>query len=169
MLFRSFNDMYVGKADLDNLFIANGGDDKITGANLNDTFYGGDGNDAINSLGGNDFINAGRGIDIVDGGENFDTLSFEGANGGLNVGLTFQTVLIDKTTGDVSVGGRATIGTSITNFSNIESFIFTDFDDYIVGTSGRDNFTGNKGSDFLFGAQGNDYLVGGEGDRKSVV
>ena len=54
-------------------------------------------------------------------------------------------------------------GSGSTTFSNIQSFIFSDFGDYIVGTAGVDHYLGERGADFLFGGQGDDYLDGGNG------
>jgi Ca2+-binding RTX toxin-like protein len=116
---------------------------------LGDVIYGYGGSDDIYGLGGPDVIFGGAGADFIDGGTGTDTARYDDSSAGVSVFLT---------TGE-GFGGTAE-GDSLTS---IEDLVGSDYDDYLVGTTGSNSFHGGSGDDVLEGGGGVDFLYG-EGD-----
>jgi len=119
-----------------------------------DTLDGGAGNDTISAGAGIDSIIGSSGEDVVDGGDGEDFLDYSG----------FGTAIkIDSNTGIASDG----LG-NITNFSGIEDFIGTAFDDELYGrdtdTSIGVEFNAVSGDirnyEYFRGGDGADYIDG---------
>lgn len=173
------------------------GDDTITNGTGNDTVFGGDGDDWIFDGAGNDTLFGGDGDDTFDvdeegendiivGGEtsgDFDTVTFLSTNSTEGVEITYT----GNEEGSFSLTGTSTAGT----FSEIETFILTDHDDYVdasaswsgaagdkpgimvdaqdgddtvIGGNGGDTIDGGAGNDSIEGGYGDDTLTGGAGD-----
>ncbi|PZU92163.1 MAG: hypothetical protein DI527_10535 [Chelatococcus sp.] len=98
---------------------------------------------------GDDLLQGGAGADRIIGGGGIDTVDF---------GYQSQAVSIDLTTGE-SHGGDA----EGDQFSEIEMFYGTAFDDTLIGDAGENVFFGGEGADRLDGADGDDRLIGGAG------
>ncbi|RDJ22282.1 hypothetical protein DWF00_24015 [Bosea caraganae] len=135
------------------------GNDVIHAGAGNDTIFAGTGNDTIDAGNGDDTILADEGNDVIDGGQGFDTLFLARATG---------PVYVDFAAGHVSGAG---IG--FDTFTNIESLLFGEGSDTVIGgngddsldgAGGSDTLTGGAGDDALAGSAGNDALNGGSGD-----
>lgn len=139
------------------------GNDLIAGNNENNSIDGGDGDDFINGglgndelLGGNgdDILAGGGGSDIFNGGAGFDTASFAGLTGPVNVVLL-----------PAAQQGGLTLptGTLTGNFVSIERIIGSEGNDTIFGDFGSNQINGSRGNDTLRGLAGDDFLLGGNG------
>ncbi|MCX2949110.1 calcium-binding protein [Lentzea sp. NEAU-D7] len=83
-----------GGTDPAKTIYGNGGNDTITGSDLDDTIDGGDGNDTITGGTGNDTLTGGLGIDTISGSAGTDTLagaSIDGSQDSLDGGLGVDT------------------------------------------------------------------------------
>jgi hypothetical protein len=70
----------------DNQVFGNGGNDLLVGGATQDRFEGGDGDDVIQGRGGDDQLNGGDGNDILDGGDGNDRLNGDAGNDTLTGG-----------------------------------------------------------------------------------
>lgn len=125
-----------------------GGDDVLTGAELEDVIFGGKGddtavggrsNDVLFGDSGGDVLRGTEGDDVLNGGEGADKLS-----GGKGADVVFggkDDDLVDGNSGN----------------------------DAVFGNSGNDTLLGNSGDDWLFGGAGNDKIYGGTGEDLVLV
>jgi Ca2+-binding RTX toxin-like protein len=152
------DDRILGGAGNDMIY-SDIGDDFVDGGEGNDLISGGAGNDEIKGGAGDDTLRAGAGNDIFDGGDGVDVLDLSDASG---------PIFVDFAGGYVSGAG---IGAD--RFTNIESLMFGDGDNQVVGgngddvldgAGGNDTLTGGAGDDVLAGNIGNDAVNGGSGD-----
>lgn len=127
-----------------------GGDDLLHGGNGNDWLYGGQGNDYLNGGPGNDTLKGGSGNDtltggpgnnVLDGGDGLDTAVFNFSGAGVTIDLT--------DTGN--------------NLTSIENLTGSDHDDTLTGDAGANVLNGERGNDTLNGGPGDDILRGGPG------
>ena len=133
------NDKLYGKED----------DDILLGEGGNDQLYGEEGNDILDGGIGKDLLDGGLGADTIDGGAGIDTIDFRNAASGIAVSLATST----------GSGGEAT-GDTITNVENITG---SEYNDTLVGDSGRNRLDGRDGNDTLIGGAGKDTLRGKAG------
>jgi Ca2+-binding RTX toxin-like protein len=136
-----------------------GGNDTLTGNDLDnilsggtggDTLYGLGGKDTLNGEGGNDILYGGAGDDVLDGGAGTDTASYATATTGVAATLTAGYVVqLGDAAGDT--------------FAGIENLIGSGFADRLIGEVGANTITGGLGDDILEGMAGNDTLIGGAG------
>lgn len=124
----------------------------IHGLAGNDHIYGAGGDDDIRGDSGNDIIEGGSGADRLDGGAGFDTLSYRSSSSHVTVNLTNSS----------AKGGHAS-GDHIRDF---ESIWGTDFNDTLIGNSGRNTLLGYAGDDIIYGRSGNDVVEGGSGEDR---
>ncbi|MDP2989064.1 MAG: calcium-binding protein, partial [Kiritimatiellota bacterium] len=155
-------------AQVENL-TGGGGNDVLTGNDLNNTINGGNGNDIITGAGGNDTLNGGAGNDVfvydtdsplgrdvVNGGTGTDTLDFSAS-------LSSITVNLATTASDQTVNGNL-----ILRLSNVENVFGGDGDDILTGNGSANVLLGGNGNDILVGGAGNDTLNGGDGYDRVV-
>jgi len=122
----------------------------INGTSSGDTLYGTSGSDIINGLNGNDSLKGFGGADRLDGGAGIDTVFYGDSTAGVGINLS---------TGR-GVGGSAEGDTLI----SIENVFGSNFNDSLIGTTGRNELHGASGNDVLKGGGGDDWLDGGTGD-----
>lgn len=162
-------------SDVDNVILAEAGNDTVQGLAGDDTLYGGDGDDLIygdyqteasfdgNDVlygeegndrliggGGNDILNGGAGDDIINGGSGIDTVDYSTA-------VTAVTTNLNSALGLSDNGERDTL----ISIENIEG---SEFNDRLLGGNGDNEISGNGGADVIQGLTGNDTLSGGLGD-----
>ena len=125
------------------------GANSIHGLAGNDIIYGAGGNDDIRGDAGNDIIEGGSGADRLDGGRGSDTVSYRSSASHVTVNLMNNT----------AKGGDA-FGDFIRGFERIWG---TDFNDTLIGNSGRNTLMGFAGNDTIQGRSGNDFIEGGDG------
>ena len=114
------------------------------------------GDSQVNNIQGNDgddVIRGASGSDILDGGDHVtgDELRFDELNG-VGVGL-------DLTAGTATFAADGSTDT----FTNFESYVLTQQDDSIVGSTGADIVQSLGGDDVFNASQGADDLDGGVG------
>ncbi|MCV6607451.1 MAG: hypothetical protein OIF32_04510, partial [Campylobacterales bacterium] len=147
----------------DNYIIASQGDTTIYGSNIldtDDTFIGQNGNDTIHGGLGDDLIEGGEGDDYLNGGSGIDTLSYENADGYVNIDLSKSTPQVTGSVGKDTIEGFENIkGSSHSDTLKGDADVNT-----IYGGAGNDSLDGNSGNDTLYGENGNDTLTGGEGE-----
>jgi Ca2+-binding RTX toxin-like protein len=154
-----------GHGDTDTFILSAGGID-IDGSDHDDYIRGRD--DAGIWIDGN------AGNDTLEGGIFVDTVSYhedpeEGGVYGAIVNLSASSITVTGVTGhagSVTVAAhqaRDCFGDTDTLIS-IERVQASDFDDYLVGSSGNDWLDGSEGNDTLHGGAGSDGLYGGDGD-----
>jgi Ca2+-binding RTX toxin-like protein len=125
---------YTKAADVTTSFAYDfGGNDSLTGGNLNDTLNGGSGNDTLSGGTGNDNLNGGNGLDYLYGGAGLDTLS-----GGAGNDFLYGEADNDNLTGGAD-------------------------NDYLDGGLGNDTLNGGTENDTLVGGALADTLTGGTG------
>ena len=175
------NDSIMGSAGTGNVSFGDAGNDTIWNGAGDDSAYGGDGNDLIYADQGSDLLDGGSGddtfavnttfgpygSDTVIGGEigetQGDLLDFSG----MGTGVTLSATGADS--------GIATDGTSTLNFTEIERFNLSGFNDSanlsamassvtVAGGAGNDTITGGGAADSLSGGSGADVLSGGAGN-----
>ncbi len=139
--------------------IGGGGNDTITGNQLNNRLEGGAGNDIIKGGAGNDTLLGGGGDDIFysdagadafDGGSGFDIADYSVAAGaGVVVNLANPAAGAGDGQGD--------------SFVNIEKIIGTGWNDTFYGDAAANWFVGGNGDDTFFGSGGADTIDGGTG------
>jgi Ca2+-binding RTX toxin-like protein len=149
-----FNDMPVATDAGDTIDGAAGNDRIIAGAGA-DTITGGIGDDTIDGGAGDDLLLGDAGADTLSGGAGFDTLSYAASAAGVSFSTGFQP----------GSGGDAQ-GDIILQYSSIEKFIGSAFDDTIrVDGAVVDGGAGNDVlSSFNYYYQGARTLIGGAGD-----
>ena|ERR671919_827838 len=117
----------------ENLMTGSFGEDRISGADLDEIIIG---------LLGSDTINGGGGNDKIQGNEDSDKLYGDLGNDILQGGIGSDQIF-GREGDDVLVGGID--------------------DDYLVGNEGNDQIYGSEGDDILMGNAGADYFDCGEG------
>ncbi|ACS81433.1 FecR domain-containing protein [Maridesulfovibrio salexigens] len=148
-------DMQLGKAFHDSTydhfydfdtFIGSDGEDIFTGhGTAVDIFFGGKGNDTFTGKDGND---------TFDGGTGTDTISFIGLTGA--TGVVVNACSTGYGTATHLNSSNATTETD--KFTNVESFVGTDYVDTFNGCSNNETFLGGKGADVFDGGGGHDTL-----------
>ncbi|WP_201859289.1 calcium-binding protein [Microvirga soli] len=133
---------------------------KIWGLAGNDKLHGGEGNDTLLGGGGRDHLYGGAGADSLNGGEdgvdenNWDMASYAFAAGA---------IILDRSAGNangLANGGEA----KGDQFTDIQAFEGSRFNDTMRGGTGGDVFYGGAGVDLLQGNEGADLLFGQDGD-----
>ena len=125
------------------VYVAGGGDDRITGTNNNDLFLGGDGNDILIGKGGDDELYGGRGNDVLYGDYATDSASSSSSSSTFSTGYTAD--------------NNRTFSTS--SYSSSSS----------SASSSSNESSNSSGNDILNGGAGNDILNGGEGYDKYYI
>jgi len=145
--------------ELNNVIIANSGDDTLNGMAGDDTLIAGGGTDTLNGGDGNDLMIAGTGADTFSGGAGIDTVSFANASGSVVAYLNQGGFNGGAASGDVILDAENLIGSA---FNDI---LHGDADNNVLtGGAGNDQLDGGAGDDVLIGGAGNDLLVGGSGN-----
>ena len=116
-----------------------GGDDHVSGSNMDDMIYSDAGNDTIKAYGGDDIIEGGEGNDDIDGGAGDDSIDGGEGNDTLNGAL-----------GNDTLFGRAG-------------------DDTLSGNAGNDILEGGKGNDDIDGGAGDDTYIFNRGDGADSI
>ena len=163
------------------------GDDRLTGADSNDTLNGGEGNDRIIGAVGADVLNGGAGNDTLvwNNGDGSDTLNGDAGNDGTEVNgapmtgdmfsiepnagrIKFQRTNLKAFTLDASTERFQVNGLggddSLTARDGVGALTLLSVD----GGAGVDTVTGSDGPDVILGGEGNDVLNGGGGDDRIV-
>lgn len=154
---------------LNNVIVADAGDDTLRGLGGNDSLDGGTGNNKLIGGFGNDTLQAGDGDDLMAGGSGND-LIYAGFGkdtllGGLgNDTVSFAALLDPKGVSASLASGTASFTDSGgMTFSAFENLTGTAFGDTLTGSTGANGLTGDGGDDRLYGGGGNDLLIGGAG------
>lgn len=141
-----------------------GGNDTVAGGDGNDRVFGGDGNDLQYGDAGADFINGGAGSDRTAGGAGGDTVY--GGSGSDLVSYASATAGVRVTIDNVANDGNGADGRTDNIRTDVERVNGSPYGDFLLGSSGANQFYGVGGNDVLKGYGGNDYLNGGgRGDR----
>ena len=117
------------------------------------------GNDVFNMLGGNDNINGSIGNDTIFGGDGFDNLWFNSTNDYMGPSMT-QGIVVDVTAGTMIDAWGYT-----DQFTGIERFNGTAYNDKFLGSVGDDQFSGERGNDTLNGGSGGFDMAHYDNDR----
>ncbi|MDZ8032149.1 calcium-binding protein [Nostoc sp. DedSLP04] len=152
-----------------------GGDDIIEGLSGNDILRGGDGNDTLNGGDGNDTLDGGTGNNILNGGNGDDSFNFgslstlvtqtvDGGTGNDFLSLSYSsattgiTSTFNPTNNTVVIS--TTPDTTVFSYKNIEQLNITgtNYDDYLVGSTGNDTLRSGNGNDTIDGGAGEDFL-----------
>jgi len=146
--------------DNDDSVEAGAGDDFIDTALANDTVDGGTGDDTIIAGAGNDSLMGGDDQDTFQTDDNFGTDTIVGGEGGTDndiLDASNLTAAVDVTfTGDEA--GDLTAATGSAEFSEIEDFVLTDFDDSLDGSAASTPIE-------VIAGDGNDTITGGSGKQ----
>jgi Ca2+-binding RTX toxin-like protein len=158
-----------GHGDTDTFVLAAGGIG-VNGSVHNDYIRGRDGSGT--------WMDGHAGNDTLEGGAATDTAGYsddqeEGGIYGAIVNLSAASITVAGVTGRA---GNVTVGANqardcydgTDTLISIENAGGSDFNDYLVGSSGANSLGGNRGNDTLSGGAGNDYLDGGTGDDAAV-
>ena len=150
----------------------------ITGSDGPNVILTGSGNDLVNGGAGNDTITTNAGDDVVFGGEGDDTIiggvgagndTYDGGDGGEEVG---DTLVYSSATRDIFVdlagGGAAGLDIDVDTISRFENVIGGGGNDIILGDDQANRLDGGDGNDVLAGGKGNDFLIGGTGQDTAV-
>lgn len=142
------------------------GNDLISGGSGTETVDGGSGNDTILSSGNADELSGGADQDLFDVDDGFGADTLQGGEGGTDFDVVDFADLDNAVTVDFTgaEAGTATDGTDTLQFTEIEQFILTDFDDVVNGNAGDENILAGAGDDTLDGGAGNDSLLGEAGN-----
>jgi Ca2+-binding RTX toxin-like protein len=172
------------------LIKAAGGNDTLTGTQLDDRIEGGRQNDTMSGKDGDDTLvwNNGDGNDVMNGGDGIDTIESNGADTGsaaVDETYTAETAgrrfLFKRTSTapfQLDVGGAEKYINSMKGgadkFSTLDPALPVtgiavtlnggEGDDELKGTDGADTINGGPGNDKLTGFKGNDAPNGDEGD-----
>lgn len=160
-----------------------GGNDVITGGQMDDMLSGDGGVDQLRGGGGNDLIFFDEHDSVVEGGSGLDTAIYTGTTG---TTFNLQANGFESAYGgegnDTFLAGYAGYsvalfggdGNDLLNASYTDDVVSGDGgndtinaragDDYVQGGSGNDVLRGETGDDILFGGDGIDDLNGGSGD-----
>ncbi|MDZ8134870.1 MAG: calcium-binding protein [Nostoc sp. DedQUE04] len=163
--FDNSNDVINGQA----------GDDIIEGLSGNDILRGGDGNDTLNGGDGNDTLDGGDRNNILNGGNGDDSFNFgslstlvtqtvDGGTGNDFLSLSYSsattgiTSTFNPTNNTVVIS--TTPDTTVFSYKNIEQLNITgtNYDDYLVGSTGNDTLRSGNGNDTIDGGTGEDFL-----------
>ncbi|MBY6164035.1 calcium-binding protein [Mameliella alba] len=125
--------------------------DHLTGDGGRNYIIGFNGTDTIDGGAGNDTIRGGEGADVMEGGLGTDTLQYLDSSAGVCVDLN-----ADASGAQIASGGDAE-GDEISGFENAFG---SNFDDVLIGDSGRNFLYGYAGDDTLAGGEGKDVLRG---------
>lgn len=175
-----YQDYIVGN-DEDNALEGMFGDDTIHAGEGDDYLRGDDngeegGDDKLYGEGGNDNFKGGAGNDTIDGGEGNDRVDYfseavgsgDDATHGVIVNLSDETLDNVGVTGigatDVAAHTAIDTRNYVDSLISIEQVEGTIFDDYIVGSSDRNELHGNDGNDTIYGGGGEDQIWGDGGD-----
>ena len=125
----------------------------VAGGTLDDQLLGSSGDDILM------YANrAGEGgFDIIDGRGGNDIADFSGFGAAIRVDLD---AAIEVTTNDLGHAGAAGAFRDAADLRNIETIIFTDYGDLLLGTSGADERATGFGDDVLVGHAGADVFDG---------
>ena len=145
------------------LFVANDGNDFISGGEFNDTIAGMGGNDVLKGNDGDDVLEGGRGIQDIDGGKGFDRVSFDLSDTSAGIIL--------KSGRTISLGASGTIRNA-EQLSDVE--LGSGGDDVEIDQAGSISLDLNAGDDSyaskgvnadrVFGGQGADTIATGDGN-----
>lgn len=155
-----YGDVLIGSARNDTLsgFL---GDDNLQGLAGADLIQGGEGNDSADGGGGNDQIYGGLGADWITPGAGNDAV-FGGAGSDMVSFVDAPTAVIVDLAAGTALGGSGT--DSLDGIENVTGSVHGDFIatdgaanriralggyDWIVGSSGADNFDGGTGRDMV--------------------
>lgn len=144
-----------------NIINGNVNNNVIEGRDGNDTLRGGAGLDTIRGENHDDLINGGAGVDKMFGGFGEDTISWEGASGGVTATLA-EDDLLEGSKLSIATGGA---DANKDEFQGFERMIGTDFADKLTGNQWHNELTGGLGNDILTGNDGDDifYVRPGQG------
>jgi Ca2+-binding RTX toxin-like protein len=165
------NDRLTGAQENDTL-VGGPGNDYLLGWEGNDTLMGNEGRDELWGSHGNDTLDGGVGTssgpntdwgDVLSGGPDFDWVTYLAKDGGLGVTVTLDGVAND---------GIRSRNEADDVRADVEAVTGTRYDDILVGnelanrlygTWGDDLLDGLGGSDWLYGELGRDAIFGGDG------
>jgi len=171
---------------------AAGGEDAVTGTQLNDRIEGSTGDDFVAGANGNDTLvwNPGEGSDLMQGDAGVDTIENNGA--GVNEVYTFETSQLGFLLKRPIPAGQLEFTLDIRDaealvnnmqggndkFSTLDPAVPVngiavtinggDGDDEVIGTDGADVLNGGNGNDRLVGFKGPDTMNGQDGDDTMV-
>lgn len=184
--------IYGGTGGGSDLLVGDSGDDLIvdlsSGSISFDTLQGGTGSDTLDAGFGDDLVHGGDDADVIVLKDDFGNDTITGGEGGTDS----DTIDLTALTGSVTVTyssdelGTITDGTFTADFSEIEKFLLTDYNDIVVANTatsvgidvdagagqdtiegsngGNDTIVGGAGADSLRGWEGDDLIDGGSGD-----
>jgi Ca2+-binding RTX toxin-like protein len=121
----------------------------VIGSSHGDTITGSTGNDSITGGSGNDLLYAITGNDTFVGGGGTDALSYTNSTAAISLHL--------------DTGSSVNTSGATATFSGITSFVGSNLNDTIYGSSGNDSVLGGSGTDLFYASLGNDTLNGGAG------
>lgn len=136
-------DTLLGTVGESNRIEAQGGDDWVIGAELEDRIWGGRGRDFLDGREGNDWLNGGQGGDHIDAGAGDDLVIGGGGDD--------EIYLRDGT--DVAYGGA---GNDI--ITGNDGMFGGSANDYLDGGAGDDYLASRVDTSTLIGGRGNDWL-----------
>lgn len=188
----------VSGTNYDDIIYGNGGNDTLSGNGGNDIMVGGKGNDRLEGGAGNDtyIYNIGDGFDTIydyqnsstesrvdkikfGEGINFENLTFrrEGDNlvitlfGDCTQGMVIERQFYDDNRcveylefADGTIKNLKEMGFTYIMSDSDDNVTGTTYNDVIYGNGGNDTIYGNKGDDILVGGTGNDHIEGGAGN-----
>jgi Ca2+-binding RTX toxin-like protein len=121
----------------------------LEGSAFNDTLVGDDNANRLEGGAGDDTLIGGLGADTLIGGEGNDWASYETAVRAVVASLSAPANNTNDAAGDT--------------YTSIENLRGSDFNDVLMGDSGKNTLWGGEGDDTLMGGGGGDILNGGEG------
>ncbi len=151
---------------LDNVIVATGGADTLSGLDGNDTLGGEAGIDVLNGGNGNDRLIGGTGADSMNGGAGDDILIVDNAGDVSNGGDGIDTVQFTAIALTYTVGSDIEIVTNATGSGNGVNITLNALANTYGGGMGEDRVTAGDGADFLYGRAGNDILIGEGGNDR---
>ncbi len=151
------------------------GNDRIEGANGNDSIYGGPGRDVVLASGGADHVYGGTSNDRIFAGGANDVAKGDAGNDSVSGQTGFDTVYggagndtVNGDQGNDEVNGDAGNDLVIGSIGFDRLFGGTN-NDVLNGGSGNDTLTGGRGNDRLFGSTGADYFHFRAGDGNDTI
>ena len=147
-------DIITGDPFTANQLFGLGGNDTLIGQGGHDFMLGGEGNDHIFGGTGRDVMRGNAGADTLDGGSQEDWIQYNDAPGRVEFSLQAQAGYVGDAAGDVYI--------------SIENARGSNFDDYIVGSTGRNQILAQEGDDIVFTTGGNDVVWGEGGDDQLI-